>query len=103
MAGAARTGHAERMADGYGAAVHVIFFRINAQPIAAVEALAREGFVQFPDIDVVHGQALPFEQLGHGKYRADTHFIRLASGHRPGNKAPQRFQPAPLCLPGLHQ
>src|SRR5690349_18651251 len=56
VAGAAGAGHAEGVADGDGAAVDVVLLRVDAEAVTAVEALRGEGFVQFPDVDVVDGQ-----------------------------------------------
>ena len=53
---------------------------VDAEPVAAVDHLHGEGFVQFPQVDVVDLQSVAFEQLGHGKHRADAHFVRLAAG-----------------------
>src|SRR5690606_9895197 len=80
VAWGARAGHAEGMAYGDGAAVDVELLIVDLQPVAAVEALRGEGFVEFPQIDVVHLQPLGLEQLGHREDRADAHFLRLAAG-----------------------
>ena len=47
----ARAGHPERMADRNRSAVDVQLLRIDPQPVAAVDHLHGEGFVQFPQID----------------------------------------------------
>src|SRR5438046_835474 len=51
MAGAARAGHAERVADGDRAAVDVVLLRIDAEGVAGVEALGGERLVQLPQVD----------------------------------------------------
>src|SRR3990167_6555999 len=51
VAGAAGAGHAEGVADGDRAAVDVVLGRVDAQLVAAVEALAGEGFGLFPGVD----------------------------------------------------
>ena len=80
MAGQAGAGDTVGVADGDGAAVDVEFFHRDAQLVAAVDDLGSEGFVQFPQVDVVHGQAVALEQLRNGIDRADAHFVRLATG-----------------------
>src|SRR5262249_15831788 len=59
----ARAAHAVGVADRDGAAVDVELVLRNAEAVAAVEHLARERFVEFPQIDVVHGEPLLREQL----------------------------------------
>src|SRR4051794_6651015 len=54
-------GHAIRVADGDGAAVDVVDGGIDAQLVAAVEALRGKGFVQFPKVDVAYLQAVTFQ------------------------------------------
>ena len=49
--------HAVRVADGDRAAVDVQAVRRDAELVAAVEHLHREGFVQLPQVDVVDLQA----------------------------------------------
>ena len=93
MAGQARAGHAERVADGDGAAVDVVLVRVDAQLVAAVEALAGEGLVQLPKVDVVDLQPVAFEQLRHGEHRADAHLVGLAAGHGPALKTPRGSRP----------
>ena len=58
VAGETRAGHAEGMADGDGAAIDVVFLRIDAELVAGIEALRGEGLVQFPQIDVIDLQAM---------------------------------------------
>src|SRR5277367_1661583 len=73
VAGETRAGHAEGMADRDRAAIDVVFGGIDAEPVAAIEALAGEGFVQLPDVDIVDLQTLALEQFRHGEHRADAH------------------------------
>src|SRR5690606_5678228 len=49
----ASTRHAEGMADRDRAAVDVVDVGIDAEGVTTVEALAREGFVELPQVDVV--------------------------------------------------
>src|SRR5262249_38955793 len=50
----ARAGHAERVPDGDRAAVRVELVHGNAELVAAVDDLRREGLVELPHVDVVH-------------------------------------------------
>src|SRR5882757_8065178 len=81
MAGAARAGHAEGMADRDRAAVDVELVVGNAELVAAVEHLHGEGLVQLPQVDVVHLETEALEQLGDGVDRADAHLVGLATRH----------------------
>src|SRR5579864_5869560 len=76
----ARTGHAKRMPDRNRAAVHVELLRIDAEAVAAVDHLNGKGFVELPQVNVVHLEPLALEKLRHRKYRADAHLIGLATG-----------------------
>ena len=80
MAGQTSAGYTVRVTDGNGTAVDVELLHRDAQLVAAVDNLRGERFVQFPQIDVVHGQAVTLEQLRNRIDRADTHFVRLATG-----------------------
>ncbi len=70
------------MADGNGAAIDVQPVIGNAELVGAIDHLAGKGFVQLPQIDVLHFQAVPFEQARHCIGRTDSHFVRLAAGRR---------------------
>src|SRR5690606_5834756 len=63
-----------------GTAIHIVLFRVDAEAVAAVEALARKGFIKFPEVDVVDLQAMTLEKTRNGENRADTHFIGLTAG-----------------------
>src|SRR5690606_20123680 len=82
VADAARAGHAEGVADGDGAAIDVVLLGVNAKTVARIEALAREGFVQLPEVDVVDLEAVTLEEARHGEDRADAHLVGLATGDR---------------------
>src|SRR5579871_163799 len=84
VAGEPRARHAEGMADRDRAAVDVVLGGIDAELVAAVEALAGESFVELPEIDIVDLQAMALQQLGHGEDRADTHLVGFATSRRPG-------------------
>ena len=51
--------HAIGVTDGYGAAVDVVALRVDAESIAAVHGLRREGLVELPQVDVVDPQIMP--------------------------------------------
>src|SRR5690606_6257636 len=102
VAGQAGAGHAERVADRDRAAVDVVDVGIDAEGVAAVEALAREGLVELPQVDVVDLQALALEQPGNREDGADAHLVRLAAGDRPALERAHGLQAATLGLPGLH-
>src|SRR4051812_46560825 len=76
----ARAAHPIRVADGDGAAVDVQPVRRQAEPVAAIEHLARERLVQLPKVDVVHREPVPLQQTGNGIDRPDPHLVRLAPG-----------------------
>ena len=56
-------------------------FLIDAQPVAAINHLHGEGLVQFPQVDILHGQSVARQQPRHGEDRTDAHLVRLAAGH----------------------
>jgi hypothetical protein len=56
-------GHAVRMPNGDGATVDVENILGNAQSVLAINYLHREGFVQFPESDIVHLEIETLQQL----------------------------------------
>src|SRR6476620_398929 len=94
VAGHARAAHAVGMADRDGAAVDVEPFLRNAEAVAAIEHLARERFVELPQVDVADLEALASEQLGHGEHRPDAHLVGLAAGDGEAAERTQRLEPA---------
>src|SRR5262249_3189475 len=58
MAGHPRSAHAKGMADRDRGAVDIETVLGDAQPVAAVEYLARKCFVEFPQIDIADIEAL---------------------------------------------
>src|SRR5690606_33036681 len=92
VAGQAGTGHAEGMADRDRAAVDVVDVGIDPEGVAAVEALAREGLVELPQVDVVDLLALALEQAGNREDGTDTHLVGLAAGDRPALEGAHRLQ-----------
>src|SRR6185295_14363545 len=79
VAGHTGAAHAKRMTDRDRAAVDIEPVMRNSEPVAAVECLAREGFIEFPEVDVRHLETLFLKKLRHRKHRTDSHFIRLTS------------------------
>src|SRR3569623_2855311 len=92
MAGETGAGHAEGMANRDRAAVDVVLGGIDAELVARVEALAGEGLVELPEIDVVDLQAVALQELRHREDRADAHLVRLAARGCPGDDAAERLE-----------
>jgi len=71
------------MADGDGAAVDIEAIVGNTEPVAAIDHLHGEGFVQLPEPDVVHFEIKAFQELGDSEYRPNSHLVRLCAdnGH----------------------
>ena len=99
MANHARAGHTVGVADGNGATVDVEVLVRNAEGVATVEHLNGKRFVELPEPDVIHGQAVFLEQLRHGIHRTDTHFVRIGAGNRNAAVCAERLQ-ADLILTG---
>ncbi len=103
MAGEPRAGHAEGMADRDRAAVDIVLLGVDAELVARIQALAGEGFVELPEVDVVDLEAMALQQLRHGEDRADAHLVRLAARRRPGDETAERLQAALFGVLGFHQ
>src|SRR5258708_22875595 len=103
MAGHARSAHAKGMTDRDRAAVDMETFLRNAQPVAAVKHLARKGFVELPQINIVDIEALARQQLGNAEHRADAHLVRLAARDREAPECTERLQPALFSELRVHQ
>src|SRR5205085_11501875 len=103
VAGETRAGHAERVADRDRAAVDIVLLGIDAELVAGIEALAGEGFVELPEIDVLDLQAVALQELRHGVDRADAHLVRLAARRRPGDETAERIEATLLGVLGFHQ
>src|SRR5436190_2255367 len=103
VAGETRAGHAEGMADRDRAAVDVVLLGVDAELVARIQALASEGFVQLPEIDVVDLEAMALQQFWHGVDRADAHLVGFAASSSPGDEAAERMQAALLRVLGFHQ
>ena len=91
MASQARTGYAVGVTDSDGATVDVQVLSRDAQLVAAVDNLRSKGFVQLPQADVVHLQAVTLQQTRNGEDRADAHFVRLATGNREATEDTHRL------------
>src|SRR6202140_3131883 len=78
VAGQPRACHAERMADSDRAAIDVVLVGIDAELVARIQALAGEGLVELPNVDVVHLEALALQKLRARVDRADAHLVRFA-------------------------
>ncbi|MNT71020.1 hypothetical protein D3C72_2094630 [compost metagenome] len=91
------------MAQRDGTAVHVQAVHRDAQLFLAVQRLRGEGLVQFPEVDVLHLQAVARQQLGDGVDRADAHLVRLAAGDGQAAERAQRTAAGALGLGRLHQ
>ena len=96
VAGQALAADAVRVADRDRAAVDVEPVHRDAELVAAVEHLHREGLVQLPQVDVVDRQAQALEHLRHREHRADAHLVGLAAGDREAEEAAERLQAALL-------
>ena len=81
VSGHPSTRHTVGMADRDGSAIHIDRFRVDAQPIAAMNHLAGERLIQLPQSDVIHLQPMFRQQLRHGEYRPYAHLVWRASGH----------------------
>src|SRR5579859_7275331 len=103
VGGTAGAGHAVGMADGDRAAGDVVLRRVDAELVAAIENLAREGLVQLPDVDVVDGQAVALGEVRNRKHRADAHLLRAAAGDGHAAIGAQRLQATLLGFLALHQ
>src|SRR5450631_3219730 len=79
VAGQPRAGHAEGMADRDRAAVDVVLVGIDAELVARIQALAGEGLVEFPQIDIPHLEAVALQQFWHREHRADAHLVRFTA------------------------
>src|ERR1044071_9848678 len=90
MADEVRAAHSVGMAGPNGAAVHVEPLVRDADAVAAVDHLDREGFVQLPQVDVAGVLAGVLEQLRHREHRADSHLARVAAGDGEAAEDPER-------------
>src|SRR6202140_634158 len=85
------SGHSIGMPDRNRSAVDVELFRVDPELVAAIDHLHGEGFVQFPEIDIVDRQPMTLEQSWHRKNRSDAHSIRLATALHEATKYAERL------------
>ncbi len=84
------------MADSDGTAIDVVDGRINLQRVTTVQTLGSEGFIQLDQVDIVHGQTVGLQQLGHCKHRTNAHFIGFTTGNGPATEVGHRLK-TELC------
>src|SRR5216684_3491010 len=101
-AGHPAPGHAVRVADGDRAAVRVEPLRVDAEAVAAVHHLRREGLVQFDDVDVLELHVRVLEQLRHREDGADAHLVGLAAGEHAAAEEAERPHAEGLGALGRH-
>jgi hypothetical protein len=82
------TAHSVRVSDCDTAPVHVVNCRIDAELIAAVQCLYREGFVELPQADVGNRQPMLLQQLRYCEYGANP----ISAGPHPATAMP-RYRP----------
>ena len=97
-AGDAGAGHAERVADGDGAAVDVELVEVDAQVAVARDDLRGERLVDLDQVDVVDGHAGALQRLLRGLDRAVAHDLRGQAGDAGGDDPGQRGE-AELARP----
>ena len=102
MTGQTCAGHAEGVTNRDRTAVDVQALQRNTQLALAVQGLRSKGFVQLPQVDILNGQAVALEQLGHGKHGANAHLIGLATGHGKATESAQRLEAQTLGHLRLH-
>ena len=92
LAGDARAGGAERVAERDRAAVEVQHLVANAEFAHARQGLRGEGLVEFDDVDRADLDIGALQRLARRRDRADAHDVRLAAGHRHRGEARQRLK-----------
>src|ERR1035437_104070 len=90
------------MANRNAATVDVVQFRINSELVAAIQRLAGERLVKLPQSNITHRQTMPFQQPGNSVHRSDSHFFRLASGHRHAKVQTQGMKASTLGEHAIH-
>src|SRR5579864_8120870 len=79
VTGQPRAGHAVGMADRNRAAIDIDLFRIDPEPVTAIDHLHRESLVELPEIDIVDLQTVALQEPRHREHRPDAHLVRLAA------------------------
>src|SRR5258705_12713044 len=72
----AGAGHTVRVTNGNRATIDVVLIRVDSEPVAAVQRLARERFVELPEADVADREPMLREKSRHRVDRSDAHFLR---------------------------
>src|SRR5713101_8331754 len=80
LAGDARAGGAQRMAERDGAAVEIGPALVDAEFAHAGDRLRGEGLVDLDDVDVLDGEAGALQRLLRRRHRADAHELGRATG-----------------------
>src|SRR5436190_13942698 len=85
----------ERMAacDRAPVGVEALVLGWNTDPVAPPEHLHREGLVQLEGVDLVDRQPGPLERPLRGRYRAESHQLRLDAGEGVRDQPEPRFEP----------
>src|SRR4029077_838274 len=76
---------------------------VDAEPVAAVDDLDRERFVELPEVDVVYLEAMRLEQLRHREHGTDAHLVRIAAGDGDAAIDSERLEVALAGELGVHQ
>ena len=103
MACQALARHAVGVAHSDRAAVHIQTVGRDAQLIAAVQHLHRKGFVQLPQVNVLHCEAKTRQRFGHCVHRTNAHFVGLATSHSKTEETAQRLQASLLGQLFVHE
>ena len=102
MTGQPGARHAIGVANRDRAAGHIEFFRIDAEPVPAMENLRGERLIQFPQVDIIDLQTMRLEKFRHGKHRANAHFVGITPGNGDAAKHSKRLEAAALRLGAPH-
>mmetsp|Transcript_578 Transcript_578/g.1628 ORF Transcript_578/g.1628 Transcript_578/m.1628 type:complete len:271 (-) Transcript_578:352-1164(-) len=95
MAHHARPRHAEGVAHGDGATVHVHAVVGDAQALRCVQGHDGEGLVELPQPHVVDGEAMAAKEPRHGKDGSDAHLLRCAASDGEALEGPEGLEAAP--------
>jgi len=99
----ARTGHADRVTEGDGAAVDVDLVGVPANALVDGAGLGCEGLIGFDQIKVANIPAGSLQRRTGGGNGPGTHDRGIHSCMRPRDNAGERRLPALCCLARLHQ
>ena len=81
----AGAGHAERVAEGDGAAVDVQLVVADAELAGGGHHLGGERLVDLDEVDVIDGHAGPAQRLADGLDRAEAHDLGIEGAHAGGD------------------